>query len=155
VITTKLFAPLLAATLLSGGALAQTSQPPTPTQEKPDATFDYSGGTVAVGVGYTWGHGTLHFDGKDYPFSSNGMNVVNVGASSVTASGKVYHLTKIEDFPGTYFTMTAGVTLAGGATGVMMENQRGVRIEATSTNKGLQLSFAPSGITLTLEGPPK
>jgi hypothetical protein len=155
VLSPKLFAIFLTPALLCSSAFAQTSQPPAPTTEKPDATLDYSGGTVAAGIGYSWGHGVLHFEGKDYPFTVNGLNAVNVGASSVTASGKVYHLKKAEDFPGTYFTMTVGVTLAGGAAGVMMENKQGVVIEATSTNQGLQLSLAPSGITLAFDGPPK
>lgn len=122
--------------------------------EKPDATIDFSGGSVALGVGYSWGHGVLHFQGKDYPFTANGFSVVNVGASSVEASGNVYHLTKVEDFPGNYTAIAAGATIAGGGTGAAMENQHGVVIQATSRNQGLQLTLAPSGIAIALEGPP-
>jgi hypothetical protein len=30
----------------------------------PSGTLELSGGSVAAGIGYTWGHGTLIFDGR-------------------------------------------------------------------------------------------
>ena len=50
----------------------------------PDATLDLSGGTVAAGVGYTWGRGTLHYRGRDYSFSVNGLTLINVGVGIAT-----------------------------------------------------------------------
>src|SRR3954452_22538255 len=35
--------------------------------KSPNATFELCGGSVAAGVGYTWGKGTLHYNGTDYP----------------------------------------------------------------------------------------
>jgi hypothetical protein len=32
--------------------------------DQPDATLKLSGGSVAAGVGYTWGGGTLTYKGK-------------------------------------------------------------------------------------------
>jgi hypothetical protein len=45
-------------------------------------------------VGYTWGRGTLHYRGRDYPFSVNGLTLINVGAEKVEATAEVYNLTK-------------------------------------------------------------
>jgi hypothetical protein len=130
--------------LSPGASLAQS--------DKPDATIDYSGGSVAVGIGYSWGQGVLHFKGKDYPFTVNGLDVVNVGASSIKATGQVYHLTKVSDFPGNYTAATAGATVAGGAAATAMKNQNGVVMELTATTQGLQFTLAPAGIAVALEG---
>jgi hypothetical protein len=135
--------------LLLGMSVSSEAQ-----SDKPVATIDYSGGSVAAGIGFSWGHGVLHFQGKDYRFTTNGLDIIDVGASSVEASGKVYNLKEIEDFPGNYVAATAGATVAGGAGAVAMQNQHGVVIEAVSTTAGLQLTLAPSGIAVALEGPP-
>jgi hypothetical protein len=136
-------------TLSAGASWAQSARP-----EVPDATFEYSGGSLAVGFGYSWGQGVLHFKGADYRFTVNGLDIANIGASSVTASGKVYHLAKIEEFPGNYVGVGAGVTVAGGAAIFGMRNQNGVLIDVLSTTQGLQFTFAGSGAAVTLDAPP-
>ncbi len=145
----SMIASLAAVALLAlspGASLAQSDQP--------DATVDFSGGSVAAGIGFSWGSGTLHFKGMDYPFSVKGLSVADVGASSVQTSGNVYHLTKVEDFPGNYTAITAGVTIAGGGSGTAMRNQNGVVMQVSSTNKGLQFTLAPSGISVAFAGSP-
>ena len=42
-------------------------------------------GAAAAGVGVSWGDGTLHYKGKDYPFRLKGLTVVDVGASASRA----------------------------------------------------------------------
>src|SRR5262249_38233007 len=67
------------------GALASCSsqQPaPPPTAANPAATegtVTFSGGAVAVGIGYQWGNGTLTFQGRQYAFRMTGLSVVDVG----------------------------------------------------------------------------
>src|SRR5207249_9218630 len=58
-------------------------------------------------VGWTWGHGTLTYKGKQYPFKVDGLVVDAVGAEREDASGEVYHLGKLADFEGTYRAMEA------------------------------------------------
>ena len=108
----------------------------------PDATLDLSGGTVAAGVGYTWGRGTLHYRGRDYPFSVNGLTLINVGAEKVEATAEVYNLSKLEDFAGSYSGVAAGAALVYGASTGVMENSNGVviRVHAASTGADLQLA---------------
>lgn len=132
--------------LIPGASVAQS--------DKPDATFDFSGGSIAAGIGYSWGSGVLHFHGMDYPFTVNGLSIVNVGASSVKASGNVYHLTKVEEFPGNYTAASAGVTVAGGGSVTAMQNQNGVVMHVAATTQGLQFTLAPSGVAVALAGPP-
>jgi hypothetical protein len=38
-----------------------------------DGTIALSGGKIAAGVGYSWGHGTLIFKGKRYALNVSGI----------------------------------------------------------------------------------
>jgi hypothetical protein len=55
------------------------------TADVPTATIELSGGSVAAGIGYTWGRGTLIFEGKKYPLKVSGLSIVHVGISNYTA----------------------------------------------------------------------
>jgi hypothetical protein len=118
--------------------------------EGPDGTVEFSGGSVAVGIGFSWGRGTLDFQGKQYRLRVRGLSVVDVGASNFTASGAVFNLTKVADFAGTYTAATAGATVAGGASATIMRNQNGVTIRMSATRQGLQFTLAPEGLTITM-----
>src|SRR5258706_7020775 len=76
--------------------------------EAPDGTIELSGASVAAGVGYTWGKGTLHYEGRSIPVTFKGLSLVSAGADSITASGEVYHLTKLDDFEGNYTAASVG-----------------------------------------------
>ena len=146
----------LAAALVATASLLSIGQTVALAQDKaPDATFRYSGGSVGVGVGASWGSGTLSFQGKDYPFRMRGLDLVNVGGSKITATADVYNLKNIADFSGTYAAASAGAAVAGGAVGTAMKNDRGVVIRMTSTVEGLQLKLAVEGVTIELEKQPQ
>lgn len=142
----KYFALMVALSLflcLSGMAVAQ--------DREPDAYLELSEGSVAVGIGYSWGSGTLTYQGKKYPVEVKGLSVIDVGVTKATAFGKVYGLKQLEDFNGNYTSATAEGTLGGGAGATKMKNQKGVVIDLFSTTKGLNLKLAPSGISLKLK----
>lgn len=128
--------------LVAGTAIAQ---------EKPDATLVFTGGSVAAGIGYSWGSGTLTYNGKEYPFSVEGLSVGSVGASSVTASGDVYNLKTLDDFNGNYAAGTAQATVGGGAGATAMQNQKSVVLKIVSTTQGLDFKFAADGVKITLK----
>lgn len=113
-----------------------------------DATIDFSGGAVAVGIGYSWGSGVLHYMGKDYPFTVDGLSVVDVGATSVTGSGEVFNLNNVADFAGNYAAAGAGATIAGGGSVAALENQKEVVIHFHSTSQGLRLHVSGAGISI-------
>ncbi|HUC61327.1 MAG TPA: DUF1134 domain-containing protein [Alphaproteobacteria bacterium] len=136
---------------VGSGQYADASAPPAETKGAPDATLSLSGGQVAVGVGYTWGSGTLDFDGTKHPFKISGISVANVGASTLNASGKVYDLKRIQDFAGTYASVAAGVTVGGGGSVAYLRNQNGVVIMLTSTQEGLDFQLSGNGTKITLE----
>ncbi len=150
--TVSLAAALLA--LSAGVSSAQDQKVQGPTEGAPAAYVDFSGGSVGLGIGYTWVHGILHFKGMDYPFTANGLDLANVGASSVTGSASVYELTRIEDFPGTYTGIGAGATVAGGGAAVALQNQKGVVMQVLAKTQGLQVAVAASGLSVALSGPP-
>src|SRR5215475_395120 len=119
--------------------------------DRPDATIDYSGGAVAAGVGVNWGHGTLHYQGHDYPFRVNGVRLLDLGAQKFAGTGEVYHLTKLEDFNGTYGAASAGATVAeSGKSTSSMKNTKGVVINLHSNGKGVELTAALEGVDFQL-----
>ena len=132
-----------AVSLLVGLALAQA--------KKPDATLTLSEGSVAVGIGWTWGKGTLAYQGKNYPVKVQGLSVGEVGVTSATAAGDVYNLKKLADFDGNFVAGGAGATIGGGAGVTAMKNQNGVVIEMKSTTQGANLKLAAEGLKLSVE----
>jgi|SRR6516225_9698700 hypothetical protein len=117
---------------------------------KPDATIEISGKTVAAGVGYTQGSGTLRYGDRSYPLHLEGLSVGSVGAASITASGNVYHLARLEDLDGNYTAISAGATLGNGGAASSMQNQNGVVIELHSTTEGVHANVSIDGFTLKL-----
>jgi len=99
----------------------------------------------------TWGDGKLSFKGKDYPFSIDGLTVVDFGISKASATGDVYNLTDVAKFPGTYVAAEAGFTLAGGVGGMVLRNQDGVVMHVRSTSRGARLQLGTSGLNIKLK----
>lgn len=123
---------------------------PAETKSSAEATMSFAGGQIAAGIGFSWGNGTIAYQGAQHPFHISGLSLVNVGVSSVSASGEVYNLKRIEDFNGTYAAVSAGATLGGGGSIAYLRNQEGVVIEVTSTMAGLDFQLAANGITISL-----
>jgi|SRR5579862_6917003 len=121
------------------------------TKEKPDATVHLSAGSVAAGIGYSWGSGELRYKGKKYPFTIDGVSVGDIGVTKAEATGSVYHLAKLEDFNGNYTAVAAGGTLGGGGSVSSMKNQNGVKINLVSTTRGLKLNLSVDGVKIQLK----
>jgi len=119
-------------------------------KRKPDATLKLSEGSVAVGIGWSWGKGTLTYKGKSYPVKVDGLTVGEVGVKRATAVGNVYDLKSLADFDGTYVAGGAGATIGGGAGITAMKNQNGVTIEMKSTTQGASLKLAAEGLKLSV-----
>ena len=120
-------------------------------KEKPAATLRLSGGSVAAGIGWSWGSGTLTHKGKNYPISVKGLSLGKVGITVVTASGEVYHLKKLQDFDGNYTGVGAGITLAGGRSAITIKNQNGVRVRLIATTRGADLTIGVGGADLRIK----
>ena len=107
--------------------------------------------SIAAGVGVTWGDGRLSFKGKDYAFTVNGLSLVDWGISRESANGEVYNLTDVAMFAGNYVAAEAGLTLAGGMSGMILRNQNGVVMRIHSTSRGARLQLGTSGLTIALK----
>ena len=129
--------------------LALMILPAMASNDVPDATVEFSGGSVAAGIGYTWGTGMLIYQGRLFRLQVRGLSIADVGITSYIASGDVYNLKKPSDILGTYGAVTAGATLGSGLSGTSMQNEHGVMIRMTSTRAGLSLSMAPGGMTIS------
>ena len=134
-----LFVAALAATAISGESA------------KPSGRVSISSRSIAAGIGVTWGDGKLTFKGKDYPFSIDGLTLVDWGISRASASGEVYNLTDVAKFAGTYVAAEAGLTLAGGMSGMILRNQDGVLMRIRSTSRGARLQLGTSGLTIRMK----
>ena len=107
--------------------------------------------SIAAGVGVTWGDGKLTFKGKVYPFSIDGLSLVDWGIAKVSATGDVYNLTDPAKLAGTYVAAEAGLTLAGGMGGMVLRNENGVVLHVRSTSRGARLSLGTSGLKITMK----
>ena len=107
--------------------------------------------SVAVGVGVSWGDGTLEYRGKKHPFTVSGLSVVDLGIAKVTARGDVSNLKTLEDFSGNYVGVGAGATVGGGASAVTLKNQNGVEMKLVATTKGAKLALATGGVEVKLK----
>jgi hypothetical protein len=123
-----------------------------PPDTPPSGSVKLSGGSIAAGVGYVWGHGTLAYGSKHYRFKLSGVSIVDVGAASITASGDVYNLKGLQDFDGNYAAVTAGVTVAGGGSVAYLKNENGVVIKLVSTTEGLRFNLSADGVHIKLQG---
>jgi hypothetical protein len=119
--------------------------------KKIDGVVHIHAGSVAAGIGWSWGGGTLSYQGKDYDFDLKGLSVADVGVSNLTASGVVYNLRRLEDFNGTYRGVKAGVTIAGGVGAIALKNDRGVVIELNGSQQGLKFALGTQGVSIQLK----
>jgi hypothetical protein len=149
----KLVASLMASALLFGFAAshAENASDAVPAEAQPDGTVTFSGGSVAAGIGFVWGHGDLNFGGESHPFKLSGLSVVDVGAANISASGQVYNLKKLADFSGNYVAVSAGLTVAGGGSAAYLKNEHGVVIKLESTTVGLRFNLSGDGVKVTLK----
>src|SRR3954447_1079489 len=151
----RLIVPVIAA--LSACALTSCApNPPTPAAMAPvnstEGTVTFTGGAVAIGVGFQWGSGTLTYQGRQYPFKLDGLSVVDVGVSRVSGTGLVHNLRNVANFSGNYVSASAGAAIAGGGAATTLRNQNGVVIDSLSTAQGVRLTLAPGGVNVTISG---
>ena len=118
---------------------------------KPSGKVIMESRSIAAWIGVTWGDGKLNFQGKEQPFSIDGLTLVDFGISKASASGEVYNLTDLSKFDGTFVAAEAGFALAGGVGGMVLRNQNGVVMHIRSVSQGAKLQLGTSGLTVKLK----
>src|SRR5579862_1390017 len=152
----KLVLSIVATVFVSAAAAAAdgaSSQPPIAEGAVPSAYVWLSGGSVAIGIGYTWGHGTLYNskDQKQYKFELSGVSIADVGGAGISAEGEVYNLTNPADLSGNYSAVTAGLTIMEGGSVAYLKNENGVVIKLHSQTGGLRFNLSTNGVRITVQ----
>ncbi len=150
----KLVPSAMICVLLCSVAFADSEEPATPVaaDAQPVGTVSLTGGSIAAGVGYVWGHGKLNYQESPHNFTISGLSIVDVGAANISASGYVYNLKKLSDFAGNYVEVTAGLTIAGGGSAAYLKNEHGVVIKLVATTVGLRFNLSADGVSVKLKG---
>jgi hypothetical protein len=119
--------------------------------KKPSGTVSIDETQFGFIIGGSKGGGVLTFNGKKHDFKIGGLSLGTVGVSKVAAEGEVYDLKDISKFEGTYTRLEAGITLAGGVSGLHLKNQHGVIMRLTSRTRGVELKIGLDGMKVSMK----
>ena len=117
----------------------------------PSATLTINETQFGFLLGGNLGGGTLSYGGTTRRFRIGGISVGDLGVTKVRGFGRVYNLTRVEDFAGTYSKLAVSATLISGSGTLRLKNEHDVVIELDTTSKGLQLSAGAGGVKITLK----
>jgi hypothetical protein len=119
--------------------------------QTPDGTVEMHEVQAAyIGSG-SGGGGVLFFRGREYPFEVGGVGVGGFGLSTIEATGEVYNLRELGQFPGTYGQARYGFaigTLSGGD--LWMQNEAGVIMHLKAKREGLMLSLGGDAVVISM-----
>jgi len=107
--------------------------------------------SLGAGIGISWGHGTLSFEGNSYGFSVKGLALGDLGASKILAEGQVQNIENLADFAGTYVAVEAGASAGKGASALTMVNEHGVSITLASQREGVGVTLGAQGFAIELD----
>lgn len=123
--------------LVVGGCSTMTKAP---TNATPSATVRIEQVSAAYYGSATTGKGTLHFQNQTRRFTISSVGVGGTGGLKVSATGKVFGLHRVSDFPGSYRAVSSGLTLFEGKMQAKLTNQKGVVIYLAGQTEGLASS---------------
>jgi predicted small lipoprotein YifL len=119
--------------------------------ETPDATVDMRQVQAAYIASGGGGSGTLFYRGRAYPFTIGGVGIGGIGASTMEASGEVYHLHDVAQFPGAYaqgrYGFVVGTTSGGD---LWLQNETGVIMHLHAKRTGLMLSLGGDAVVISM-----
>lgn len=119
---------------------------------EPSATVEIQQTQIAfIGSG-NLGGGTLFFHGKTYKFTIGGLGIGGFGITTMTATGNVYHLTDVSQFPGTYGQTRVGVTVGSSDNGgLWLQNESGIVMQLKAKREGVALSLGADAIYINFD----
>ena len=120
--------------------------------QTPDGTVDMQEVQAAyIGSGSA-GTGVLFFRGRQYPFKVGGVGVGGFGLSTIDATGEVYNLRDLGQFPGTYGQARYGFALGTASGGdLWMQNEAGVIMHLKAKREGLMLSLGGDAVAISMD----
>jgi hypothetical protein len=146
------FMATLALSLLSGCTGSVKVGPQAVAGLAPDGTIDMQEVQVAYLASGGGGNGTLFYRGGVYPFTIGGLGVGGIGASTISASGEVYKLNSLAQFPGAYIQGRYGFAFGDRSGGdLWLQNDAGVILHLKAKREGLMLSLGGDAIAITMK----
>jgi hypothetical protein len=146
------FMATLALSLLSGCTGSVEVGPQAVAGLAPDGTIDMQEVQVAYLASGGGGNGTLFYRGGVYPFTIGGLGVGGIGASTISASGEVYKLNSLAQFPGAYIQGRYGFAFGDRSGGdLWLQNDAGVILHLKAKREGLMLSLGGDAIAITMK----
>ena len=132
-------------------APAPTPAPAQPVTAYMPASVEMVSTSVGLGVGISWGEGTLAMEGETYDFAVKGLGLGDLGYAQINAFGDVSNLENPNDIAGTYVALEAGAAGGSGAGIVSMRNEHGVVITMKSDRSGVQLALGADAFLIELK----
>jgi hypothetical protein len=119
--------------------------------QTPDGTVDMQEVQAAyIGSGSA-GTGILFFRGEQYPFEVGGVGVGGFGLSTIDATGEVYNLRELGQFPGTYGQARYGFAIGTASGGdLWLQNEAGVILHLQAKRTGLMLSLGGDAVVISM-----
>ena len=97
------------------------------------------------------GTGVLSFRGVQYPFEVGGVGVGGFGLSTIEATGEVYNLRELGQFPGTYGQARYGFAIGTASGGdLWLQNESGVILHLKAKRTGLMLSLGGDAVVISM-----
>jgi hypothetical protein len=131
--------------LLIAGCASMTQAPST----EASATVRIREWSAAYYGSAATGKGTLYYRGTHH-FTISGVGVGGMGGQKISATGKVYNLNRLSDFPGTYHGISRGLTLIEGKMHAKLTNGSGVVMYLAGETEGLASSMGAQGFEVNL-----
>lgn len=98
------------------------------------------------------GGGTLIFKGGKYDFTVGGLGIGGIGVSKMEATGTVYNLNRLEDFPGAYIQGRYGLAIGDISGGeLFLQNTNGVGMRLKAKRSGLALSLGGDAVYIDFD----
>ena len=119
--------------------------------QTPDGTVDMHEVQAAyIGSGSA-GTGVLSFRGVQYPFEVGGVGVGGFGLSTIDATGEVYNLGDLGQFPGTYGQARYGFAIGTASAGdLWLQSEAGVIMHLKAKRTGLMLSLGGDAVVISM-----
>ncbi len=125
-------------TVILLGACASATKAPA---GRPSATARIQQSSAAYYGSTSSGIGTLNYRGQHHRFTITSIGAGGMGAQKLNAYAKVYNLTRLSDFQGTYQGISQGLTLIEGKMSAKLTNEKGVAIYLAGETEGLATSM--------------
>jgi hypothetical protein len=106
--------------------------------------------SVMVGAGV--GSGVLVYRGRNYPFRVSGVSLGVAGGASISRlEGWASGIRQVSDFAGSYSAVGAGGAFVGGAGGVHLANEKGVKMSLQGPRAGMEFAANLNSIRISLK----